>query len=312
MYKFKYMIFLLKILVSTTLLIFVANNVDFSRIFELLKSFETSSILITIVVLVIQILIANIRWMILLNVLNFRLTYIELLQYFWIGIFFNQMLPSSIGGDAARIYYLRKSSGNIKSATLGVFLDRIFGIAGLSFLAWSVLFFLPSALDDSIIQSGIIISFGVFGLVSVLFVLDYLPFNLPNWKIIRGLNSLSLNARNAILSRNFGLVLIILSISIHLLSVIVFIALSEGMALDINWLDMLSIIPLIILFTLIPISFAGWGLREGVMIVGMGYLNVQLEQALALSILYGLLVLITSIPGGLFWLFNYKMNIKSA
>jgi len=305
------MIFFLKILVSATLLIFVANNVDFSKIFELLKNFETSSILITIAVLVIQIFIANIRWMILLNVFNYRLTYIQLLQYFWIGIFFNQMLPSSIGGDAARIYYLRKSSGNIKSATLGVFLDRIFGIAGLSFLAWSALFFLPSTLDDSIIQSGIIISFGVFGLVSVLFVLDYLPFNLPNWKIIRGLNSLSLSARNAILSRNFGLVLIILSISIHLLSVIVFIALSEGMMLNINWLDMLLIIPLIILFTLIPISFAGWGLREGAMIVGMGYLNVQLEQALALSILYGLLVLVTSIPGGLFWLFNHKINIKS-
>lgn len=40
------------------------------------------------------------------------------------------------------------------------------------------------------------------------------------------------------------------------------------------------------------------------MIIGLGYLNVQPEQAMALSILYGLSMLAISLPGGVIWLFS--------
>jgi uncharacterized membrane protein YbhN (UPF0104 family) len=51
----------------------------------------------------------------------------------------------------------------------------------------------------------------------------------------------------------------------------------------------------------IPISIAGWGVREGIMVMGFGYLGVPPEQALALSILYGLLLLVVAIPGVIIW-----------
>jgi len=304
------MILFLKLLVSSFLLIFVFKAVDFTKIFSLLKNFDNSYIFIIILTLTFQIFIANIRWNILLKRLNYRSKFTELLQFLWVGIFFNQMLPSSIGGDAVRIYYLNKRSNSISIATQGVLLDRFFGVTGLSLLAFLVLFFIPNSLNDSIMQSGIIISSGVLGLVCIILLLDYLPFSLSKWRIIKGIKSMSFNGRNAIFSGYSGLTLIILSISIHLITVLVFIAISKGMALEISWLDMLSIIPLIMLLAQIPISIAGWGLREGMMILGLGYINIHPEQALALSILYGISLLLVSIPGGLIWLFNYKMKIK--
>jgi uncharacterized membrane protein YbhN (UPF0104 family) len=60
-------------------------------------------------------------------------------------------------------------------------------------------------------------------------------------------------------------------------------------------------VPLAGLIMVIPISIAGWGVREGVMVVGFGYLGVAPEAALALSILYGLLMLVVALPGGIVW-----------
>ena len=82
------------------------------------------------------------------------------------------------------------------------------------------------------------------------------------------------------------------------------------MKLDLAWQGILLIVPVVTLFTLIPISIAGWGVRESVMIIGLGYLNVPPEEALALSILYGLLMAMIALPGGFIWLF-IKQFIKT-
>ena len=95
-------------------------------------------------------------------------------------------------------------------------------------------------------------------------------------------------------SKTPGIILLLLSISIHVFSIIAVLMLSKGLELEIAWVGIVLVVPLATLFMLIPISIAGWGVREGVMIVGLGYLSVLPEQALALSILYGLLMLITA------------------
>ena len=56
----------------------------------------------------------------------------------------------------------------------------------------------------------------------------------------------------------------------------------------------------------IPISIAGWGVREGVMVVLLGLIGISSESALALSILYGIILTIVGLMGGIFWLFERK------
>ena len=78
------------------------------------------------------------------------------------------------------------------------------------------------------------------------------------------------------------------------------------MNLDVNLIKFALIIPILGLLMLAPISIAGWGLREGVMVIGLGYLGVLPENAFALSILYGILLLVVSLPGLLIWLLSGK------
>jgi uncharacterized membrane protein YbhN (UPF0104 family) len=89
---------------------------------------------------------------------------------------------------------------------------------------------------------------------------------------------------------------------IHLFSVIAVIVIVEGLGVNLSWGGTMLIIPFITLLMVVPISIAGWGVREGGMVVGLGYLGVVPEEALVLSILYGFSMLLIALPGGIGWL----------
>ena len=94
-----------KILFSTGLFVLIINSLDFSGTIKLLKTTNLNFFFVAMLIIALQIIIANIRWQIVLNNFKFKLSYMTTLRYLWIGLFFNQALPSSIGGDALRGYY---------------------------------------------------------------------------------------------------------------------------------------------------------------------------------------------------------------
>ena len=64
------------------------------------------------------------------------------------------------------------------------------------------------------------------------------------------------------------------------------------------------------LLTMMPVSIAGWGLREGVMVIGMSYISVPPEYALIVSIMFGIALLLVGIVGGGIWII-FKDEIVS-
>ena len=62
--------------------------------------------------------------------------------------------------------------------------------------------------------------------------------------------------------------------------------------------------PVVLLLLVLPISIAGWGLREGLFVIGFGLFNVPEDIALAASIVFGLITLAEGLIGGVFWIFQ--------
>ena len=307
----KYMLTVFKISMSIVLFLLILDNLDFSGTVKLLKNVNTNFLLIALLILAVQTILASIRWKIVLDNFNLKLPHFDILRYLWIGLFFNQALPSSIGGDALRGYYLRRNGSSLRDSAIGVLLDRFFGMTGLFIMVLLVVPMLLNRLDSLTAQWSVVLFSGaLFAVISVSLVLDLLPLKLEKWRLVGGLRTLSLKARKMLFSNKPGITLVLLSVIVHFFSVFAVIALSEGLSLEIEWLGIFLIIPLVTLFMLIPISIAGWGIREGVMVIGLGYLNVQSEQALALSILYGLSMLTISLPGGIVWLFSSHPSRK--
>ncbi|MCH8237952.1 MAG: flippase-like domain-containing protein [Proteobacteria bacterium] len=78
--------------------------------------------------------------------------------------------------------------------------------------------------------------------------------------------------------------------------------LSLGLGLEIGLIDFLVLFHLVILVTTIPISIAGWGVRETAMVGLFGLIGVPAEGALVLSVLFGLIGIAVALPGGAVWL----------
>ena len=79
--------------------------------------------------------------------------------------------------------------------------------------------------------------------------------------------------------------------------------------MNLSFLDCLVLIPPIVLVSTIPISIAGWGVREAVMITLLALVGVAEADAFVLSVLFGLLTFGLSLPGGIVWIIGgYKVD----
>jgi hypothetical protein len=299
----KYFFNILKVLVTTLLFIVIFDKVDINSTIEILKATDSSFFILALLVMTIEVLIANTRWRLILKQLGLNIAYFTALRYLWIGVFFNQALPSSIGGDAVRGYYLCKNEDySISEATIGVLLDRVIGLLGLVLL---VIFTIPLIFESIVtpLTKWTILAIIIAALLAIIMslIIDLIPNKFSQWKIMNGLVKFSSKGREVLFSF-YGMLSIILSLIIHLTFVFAAWLLAYGMGLDISLTGMLLIVPITNLLIALPISIAGWGVREGLFIAGLGYLNVSSDAALALSILYGLLMLVVSLPGLIDWI----------
>src|SRR5206468_2936583 len=73
-------------------------------------------------------LVSSIRWQELARPYGFSHSYIAYVAYYFVGNFFNLVLPTSVGGDVARAWYLGRGSGRPGSAVLCVLADRLIGL----------------------------------------------------------------------------------------------------------------------------------------------------------------------------------------
>ena len=124
------------------------------------------------------------------------------------------------------------------------------------------------------------------------------------------ITSLAEDSRIVLAPRHYGPYVLGLSIANQVLMVLVMFALAQGLSIDVEISALLVLVPPVILVSLLPISFAGWGIREGAMIAMLGTVDVAPENALALSVAFGFLMLILSLPGALVWFLSE--NRKSA
>jgi uncharacterized membrane protein YbhN (UPF0104 family) len=144
---------------------------------------------------------------------------------------------------------------------------------------------------------------GVIG-IGVLTLFNRLPRSLHRWKLVRGLINLAIDARLTFLKPGNALPTLFWCVLGHLnLSLVVYL-LARGLNLPVDGIDCLVLVPPVILITILPISIAGWGVRETAMVTAFGFVGVPEHSSLALSILFGVVVVVTGLPGGLIWLLS--------
>ncbi len=297
-----------KLLITLLPIYLILKNIDLDITFGLITNIGLPYLFSAMVVLLIQIFVMTIRWEIVLDSLGIEISFKNVISIFWIGLFFNQILPTSVGGDAVRGLYLYQRGYSFAKASQGVIFDRIIGLISLVAI---VIITLPLGLqlvDSDNAKWGLmsIIIFFICAL-TLLLNINMISSRFQKWNLIYKFSSIMTVIRDSIFSLNPGFKLLLISILVHFLSILTMTILAIGMQLELRIIGLLVIVPVVTLLMVLPISIAGWGIREGAMIIGLGFIGVGAENAFALSLLFGFLMLSIAIPGGAIWIVSSKL-----
>lgn len=302
----KWLAIVLKFVVSGFLIWFLIGSIDLETAKTRLVEADGPLLMAGALFLGIQAVIGGFRWRAIQNAIGAPLSYFKSLKFFYIGMFFNQTLPSSVGGDAVRMYLTYRDGLDLRGAINGVMLERMAAMVGLILLVDVAQSLYMEQLDAAtkawILPAMVIITLVMIGGLCFLMFLDRLPPKFKQWKLFRGLGHLAGDTRKVFLSPKPAVVVTLWGIVTQLnISFVVFL-LAMSLSLDVTMFDCLALVPPVLLITTIPISIGGWGVREGAMVSAFALAGVPAEGALVLSLMVGLVSMGVSLPGGLVWL----------
>lgn len=289
--------------VSALLIWFLFRNRDVGDVARRLVEVGPIALIGSIVTLVVLQFPAALRWMVILRTLGYSLGLRTTLTLVLIGQFFSQVLPSSIGGDAVRIWEVHRVGLPGAVAISSVLIDRIVGLMGLVILVVMTQPVLLTLIADRMVENGVLllIALSCVG-VALALVLDRFTQTWLEFRPFRMIAALSRDLRSVLLNPRAATATLVISVCYQAGAAAVAYILANSLGLSVGFLACLAIVPLAGLATLLPISIAGWGLRETAFVFLFGLIGIPASQALALSILFGLLNLIAALSGAVAWL----------
>ena len=296
-------LFLIKGVISVALLWYLINKIDLAPLSGRLSSIQFAPIVAAVVVLCVQIVIVSTRWRIVVELISRKFGFSELFKIVLIGMFFNQALPTALGGDVVRAWYIHLAGVRGRHAVYSVLLDRLTALAANALVMLLLIGLVFELVPDSSVRGGFIavIAAIIVGFL-VLLTLDRIAIQIFPSLIAKLGTDLAATARRLLLDIRYSSRVIGLSALSLCCTVIVVYLIGLSLSVSVTLRDCFVLVPPVILMSMMPVSVAGWGIRELAMVTAFGYAGVADADALLLSLGFGVMNLSIGLPGGIVWL----------
>jgi glycosyltransferase 2 family protein len=301
-----FLIFTTRVLVSLGLLYLALRGINFAAIQSRLSQINLLWIALAVLVTILQILLGALRWREISDLCHAPLSDLTAFRYNMIGSFFNQTLPSSIGGDAVRLWLVNRSGAGWRAATYSILTDRAVGLIALSLIIVASLPWSYGMISDAKGRLALVfVDFAALAGGLGFLLLGRLNWAwLKHWWPTKHIHACSVIANQVIFSKKSGPKIAILSLTIHVLAVVIAWCCVRAIAASGDFEQLFMLTPPIMLITMMPISIAGWGVREATMMVAFGYAGLAQTDGTVVSILFGAVYFIVGAIGGLVWIFS--------
>lgn len=314
---------LLKLSVSTALVATLLLRVDLADLGRRLASAGVLTLMIGSLCIFALSATTAVRWNIVLVVFRCPLSFADVWRYTTIGMFFNQLLPSGMGGDGLRMWYARRAGLPLGAAIGTVVVDRVLGLLGLLLLVILGLPYLFSLSVTGIVASVISISAVLLALgIAAFLSIDHLMAGItallrgrmrpallqrPTVRRVKGeLARTAKDTRRLLKALPYGPVTVLLSLINQIALGLTVLYLARSMSLSLSSAAAVFLFPPVLLLSMIPISLAGWGIREGAMVLVFSVTGLQAEASLSVSVLFGACMFLSGLPGGFMWLLMHR------
>jgi uncharacterized membrane protein YbhN (UPF0104 family) len=299
-----------RIVVSLALLYLALRGINFAAIQSRLSQINLGWIGLAVLITVLQIFLGALRWREISGLCGAPLTDMQAFRYNMIGSFFNQTLPSSIGGDAVRLWLVNRTGAGWRAATYSILTDRAIGLIALALIIVASLPWSYGMIGDSNGRLALVfVDFAALAGGLGFLLLGHLPWPwLKTWWPTKHIHACSVIANRVIFDRRSGPKIAVLSLTVHVLAVVIAWCAVRSIAAPANFEQVFMLIPPIMLITMMPISIAGWGVREATMMVAFGYAGLAQTDGTVVSILFGAVSFIVGCAGGLVWVLGAEKN----
>lgn len=303
-----------KIAFASIVLFFLFQKADISHVWSRMKHAHVIPVLIGTFLCWSTVLVAGWRWHQLLQIFEIKIPLLSLICIAQIGQFFLVFLPGPLGDDITRMLYIaRFTKGKKVEACSTVMIDRIIGLISILVIAticipwqWKTLSTVP---QTQLLALGII----VIGSSACLFTLLFFFFAHPtHWWVTHCLKILQPATLKDEVSRMWGLLcsqkrtlfqVISAAMITQLLLCGMFYFAGSALEIKLPFTLWLSFVPIILAANAVPITLAGVGVREYLVLLFLGVLaSVGKEQALAASLLACSMMLSVCLLGGIFYI----------
>lgn len=296
---------LLKTLVSLSLLSFLFSRIEIAQLLRVLFSAHLSYLVVALAAYFLGQIICSVRWALLARPLGFKNRFKDFVIFYFIGMFFNLFAPSTVGGDVGRVFYLARGgakgqerdwTGPTISALISVIADRAIGLAVLVWIG--------------------AVAMVVFSTYPLPWIVRYLTFalalgSLLGWVLLPPLNRFLQRRGHSVgeglpfaletywSNRQIVLQTIVLSLIVHFIQTWMQVLLGRALDVEIPWSYGFILYPLVGVFSALPISLNGIGLREGGYLFLLRQIDISSEKAIAFGLLWFTIVALDSLIGGI-------------
>ncbi len=292
--KREHLFFILKLLLTTALLVAVVQYVDLAKVWELIRTVNPAWLLASLSCLAIGYVMCGVRWAWIAGGLGIEVSRRRKVKLYFLGMFASLFLPSTIGGDVIRGVLLAKTGGRKGigvTAGASVILDRVNGMYALLLLLTICMLFFDWSLTWWMTWLAVVAA-AWGGMLFYPLVDRYLVSRLPE-KLAK-LKSLPLMEPGF---QKMWWRSMPVSFLFQLLIVQAHFFLGMAVGLEMSWAAFSIMVGLVALVATLPISLNGFGVREAGYVSFAVYFGASGDAATAMAALWVIVLGVTSLPG---------------
>ena len=284
---------------------FLFTQADWSAIGATLTTIPTGVVVLAFIFMLLSITISAYKWRVILKLHGADFSFSKLHRYYFIGVFFSNFLPSSVGGDGYRIYKTYDNPRSNSSAVIAVMMDRLIGLLALLVVGYVCAFIVYRSQGDFL--SGTFLSFGTAGIVTALLIALAMVVlrcheRLRRWRDKpRLLRILLEHGKDYVRNPRATAYAVLISLFYQVYNGMSFyLLLRYGVGVDISIPELFVVLTLVNLVGVLPISINGLGVIDGAFVILLGVYGVDNDLALSVMLVSRLLLIFISLIGAAF------------
>ncbi|GLV56412.1 hypothetical protein KDH_32530 [Dictyobacter sp. S3.2.2.5] len=315
--RFKWLKFGLRLGCALVLLTFLFKSISWSIVLQKLQHIDDGEVVIGLIVGLIGVILSSYQWQSLLDGEGIHIDLKRLINLYLIGISFNHFLPTGMGGDVIKAYYVGREGRNTAGSVSAVIMSRVTGFVGMLIVSIPMLIIYHGAFASWIVGTFLLAGLGMCsGLVVVFFAVALLPTLIKgkwtSYRIVSSMFNIGATLQKSLRQPRALCNAIVYGVLFHISAALNYYAFAMILHIQVPLPFYMVIIPFVSLVVVLPTTINGYGVRESVFIAIFASLHVDVSTAAALVLLMDAQGIFFALIGGAIYLFMHDRKANTA